>query len=68
MKFDFKGTAEKINKFLREVRAELRKVQFPSKIDLRNYTLIVGATVVFISLAIWVIDSVLSQVLGLIIK
>ena len=68
MKFSAKGFLEKSSRFVREVRAELRKVMWPSRRETVVFTTIVIGSVILISGLIWVIDSVLSQLLSLVIK
>jgi preprotein translocase subunit SecE len=58
---------EKTKRFFRELRAELRKVVWPTKKETMQYTMIVVSTVAVVSLFIWVIDSVFSGLLRLII-
>ncbi len=58
---------EKTKRFFRELRAELRKVVWPTKKETMQYTMIVVSTVAVISLFIWVVDSVFSGLLRLII-
>ncbi|TCL31562.1 preprotein translocase subunit SecE [Anaerospora hongkongensis] len=55
-------------KFFREVRAELKKVTWPTKNELISYTGIVFISVVIVAVLIWVIDAALAKVLALIIK
>jgi len=61
------GTA-RFKKFFREVKAELKKVSWPTRQDLVSYTGIVFVSVIVVSALIWVIDSVFNQVLKFIIK
>ena len=58
---------EKTKRFFRELRAELRKVVWPTRKETMQYTMIVVSTVAAVSLFIWVIDSVFSGLLRLII-
>jgi len=58
----------RITQYLREVRAELRKVAWPGRRQVIVYTSIVVGSVIFISSLMWVVDSILSQGLGLLIK
>ena len=46
---------------------ELKKVHWPTKKELITYTEVVIATVAIIAAGIWVIDSVISAVFGLLI-
>jgi preprotein translocase subunit SecE len=55
-------------KFLREVKAELKKVTWPGKSELISYTGIVFVTVAVVAALIWVIDASFTQMLKAIIK
>jgi len=55
-------------KFLREVRAELKKVTWPGKQELISFTGVVFVTVTVVAALIWVIDASFTQVLKAIIK
>ncbi|HWR45187.1 preprotein translocase subunit SecE [Sporomusa sp.] len=55
-------------KFLREVKAELKKVTWPGKSELISYTGIVFVTVIVVAALIWVIDASFTQLLKAIIK
>lgn len=68
MKVDVRGLWERTRRFFREVRSEMRKVMFPGRRELGLYTVVVVGSVLFVSALIWVIDSLLSQMLGLVIK
>ena len=46
---------------------ELKKVHWPTKKELITYTEVVLATVVIIAAAIWVVDSVIAGLFGLIL-
>lgn len=54
-------------KFFREVRTELKKVLWPSRSEVLFNTGVVLVTVVLVAVSIWVIDSVVTQALRLII-
>ncbi|MDO4710497.1 MAG: preprotein translocase subunit SecE [Peptostreptococcaceae bacterium] len=56
-----------LGKFLREVRAELKKVHWPTKKELLDYTVTVLATVVILSVLIFAIDGLVVAALGKII-
>ena len=53
-------------KFLREVRAELKKVHWPTKKELGNYTATVLITVTVIAVLIYLMDRGILAALGLI--
>lgn len=55
-------------KFLREVKAELKKVSWPNKKELVSYTGIVFVSVVFVAALIWLIDTAFTEVLKAFIK
>ena len=55
-----------LGKFLREVRAELKKVHWPTKKELGNYTTTVLITVTVIAVLIYLMDRGILAALGLI--
>ena len=57
----------RLTRFLREVRAELRKVTWPTKQELIANTIVVLVSVFFAAALIWVIDSFLTQLLKIFI-
>lgn len=63
-----KTNSSRTKKFLREVKAELKKVSWPTKNELISNTGIVFITVMVVCLLIWVIDATFAQVLRFIIK
>lgn len=63
-----KTNSSRFKKFLREVKAELKKVSWPTKQELISNTGVVFITVVLVCALIWVIDATFAQVLRLIIK
>jgi len=56
----------KLLTFFKDVRRELKKVQWPNRRELTTYTSIVVVTVVAVALVIWVVDLGFQQVLRLI--
>jgi len=54
-------------RFFRNVWAELKKVHWPSRPQLIIYTGIVLLAVLLVSILIWIMDSILSGLLSLII-
>ena len=58
----------RIARFFREVRAELRKVIWPNRQQTTLYTGVVLVSVVFVAAIIFIIDQVLSLGLGVVIK
>jgi len=63
-----KTGSSRFKKFLREVKAELKKVSWPTKPELISNTGIVFLAVAIVSTLIWAIDGVFSAVLKFIIK
>jgi preprotein translocase subunit SecE len=64
---DGDGVFERIARFSREVRAEMRKVVWPDRRQTTVFTVVVLASTAFIALLIWGFDSLLNLLLGLII-
>lgn len=60
--------ASRWKKFLREVRAELKKVSWPNRKELAANTGVVLVAVVVVAVMIWVIDTAFTEVLRFIIK
>lgn len=58
---------ESVKKYLREVRAELRKVNWPNFQELTSYTTVVLVTVLIVAAFIGVVDLVVSQIVALFI-
>ncbi len=53
-----------LGKFFRGVKAELKKVVWPTKKDMINYTVVVFLATIFIAFIIYVLDSVFAQLLN----
>lgn len=58
----------RIKKFVREVRAELKKVAWPTRRELVAFTGVVFVSVVVVSALIWIIDTSFAGLLMAIIK
>ena len=54
--------------FLKEVRAELNKVSWPTKKELISYTGVVGLTVVVVCALIWVCDTAFARLFRIILS
>lgn len=52
-------------KFVREVRSELKKVVWPTKKELVNYTIAVFIAVILISVIIGIVDTVFAELFKL---
>ncbi|EGO64236.1 preprotein translocase subunit SecE [Acetonema longum] len=57
------NSTSKVKRFVREVRAEMKKVSWPTRQELLAYTAVVFVSVVLVSALIWVIDGGLSILL-----
>jgi preprotein translocase subunit SecE len=58
-----KGMLDKIKKFLREVKAELKKVNWPNREVLVSYTTVVIVTVLIIGIFIGGVDLIFSKII-----
>ncbi|MBF0424715.1 MAG: preprotein translocase subunit SecE [Magnetococcales bacterium] len=56
-----------VKQYLSEVRGELRKVVWPTRKDTSNTTILVLAMVFLVSLFLWLIDSILSLLVRLVV-
>lgn len=61
------GVADRGKKFFRGVVAELKKVHWPNRKQIITYTGVVLGAVLLVSMLIWVMDSILSFLLSLIL-
>ena len=59
---------QKIKEFLREVKLEVKKVVFPSKVELVGSTWVVIITVIVISLFLGIVDLALSKLVGITLR
>jgi preprotein translocase subunit SecE len=55
------GSRTKLPQFLREVRGELRKVAWPTRAEVQNYSMVVFITLVVIIALIFVLDLTFSK-------
>jgi len=58
----------RLMQFLREVRAELRKVVWPSRQETAMFTLVVIMTVALVTVIFWVLDSVFAELFKLVVS
>jgi len=63
-----KNIFSKINNFIKEAIAELKKVIWPTQKDLKNSTIVVITTIIIASIFIGLVDIFFSQALTLFIK
>lgn len=62
------GKAQNMRKYLKSVRAELKKVIWPNREELTSYTTVVLVTCALAGFGIWVIDTLFGKLLKLIIN
>jgi preprotein translocase subunit SecE len=62
------GFFERVGTFWRDVRAELRRVTWPSARDVQNTTIITIIAVAFFAAYLWGIDQIWAKLLGLLPK
>ena len=65
---EFVGQVRRLQDFLRDVQAEMKKVSWPSRKDTVASTAVVIVTVILIALFLGFIDLILSRVVGLFLK
>ncbi len=63
-----KNIFNKINNFIKEAIAELKKVIWPTQKELKNSTIVVISTIIIASIFIGLIDIFFTKVLTLFIK
>ncbi|HHV93966.1 MAG TPA: preprotein translocase subunit SecE [Firmicutes bacterium] len=64
-KSESKPITQRIGRFLREVRAELKKVVWPDREELKRYTLLVIASVAVIAVCVGLVDFAFGRLLFL---
>lgn len=57
----------RVSNYFKGVRAELKKVNWPSKKELTNYTVVVLATTFAMTLVIWGLDLIFHNLVSLIV-
>ncbi len=58
----------KMRTYFRGVRAEMKKVSWPTKKELLNYTAVVVALSVLVAVIVWILDIIINGGLQIIIK
>ncbi|HEY3316490.1 MAG TPA: preprotein translocase subunit SecE [Bacillota bacterium] len=65
---NLRGWLPAIGRFFREVRAEMKKVIWPTSRETALYTVVVVFSVAVVSILMWVADSVFSKALTFLLK
>lgn len=60
-------TTSKISSYFKGVKAELKKVNWPTKKELSNYTVVVFVTTAALTIVIWGLDLVFKNLVSLIV-
>ncbi len=55
-------------KYMKSVRMELKKVNWPNRAELKNYTGVVLVSCALVSFGIWILDSVFAQFIKMLIN
>ncbi len=63
-----RGWPAAIGRFFREVRAELKKVIWPTRRETALYTTVVVISVAGVAILMWVVDSIFSRALAFLLK
>ena len=58
----------KVSTYFKGVKSEMKKVIWPTKKELINYTAVVAALSIFVALIVWVLDILIGGGLSFIIK
>ncbi|HPB80983.1 MAG TPA: preprotein translocase subunit SecE [Spirochaetota bacterium] len=58
----------KMLEFIRESREELKKVAWPEKEEVSNFTIVVIVTLIFVSVFLGMVDFVLNKIIGLLVN
>ena len=67
MKAAVKGLCNRVAKFFRDTKSELKKVVWPSKEDTKTNTVVVLVTVAIAAVVMIALDAIFGGILGLII-
>ena len=59
--------ASKVKNYFKGVRSELKKVNWPTKKELTNYTIVVFTTTLALTIVIWGLDLVFKGLLSVIV-
>ena len=62
-----KGEKKGVFQFVKEVRAELKKVSWPTNKELVSYTGVVGLAVIIVCALIWVCDTAFAKLFRIIL-
>lgn len=62
------GKSKNMGKFLKNVKSELKKVNWPSRKDIANYTVVVLVFSGLAAVGIWLADLVFGEAIKFIIK
>lgn len=61
-------TAAQIKEYLDEVQTEIKKVVFPTKVEVKTATAVVMVTVILISIFLGLVDRVLAKLVAMVLS
>jgi len=67
MALDVKGIADRLRQFLREVKAELKKIAWPSRKETSASTVVVIVIVLVVCVYLGIVDMILSRLIRFIV-
>ena len=62
------NSMNKVTKFLKEARAELKKVSWPTREEVTNSTIVVIISVILVSIFLGIFDKIITEIVRLVIK
>ena len=62
------ATGKGLKGYLKGVEAELKKVVWPTRKELINYTIVVFLVTIFIALLIYVFDAIFAQLINMLLR
>lgn len=68
LKHKVSEVVKKFFNFLKEAKEELKKVAWPSQDEVTKYTVVTVITVAFFSILLWLVDSLLMQIIQVVMN
>lgn len=64
---DNQNFSSRVSSYFKGVRSELKKVNWPTKKELTNYTVVVLATTLAMTVVVWGLDLIFQSLVGFIV-
>lgn len=64
---DNQNFSSRVSSYVKGVKSELKKVNWPTKKELTNYTVVVLATTLAMTVVVWGLDLIFQSLVGLIV-